>query len=101
MANVDTRLVNPTATQLEEALRQAANVVNGKARSFRLPLRLEGDPGALATGAVPGKGWRRWAADEGKGHSSTVRSLLFLVWWSDGIGRRHFRIVARRGVFDR
>src|SRR5262249_35929323 len=51
----------------------------------------------LSTLAVEREGWRQWNAPQ-QLPASTVRTFLHVVWWTDFLGRKHFRILADRNT---
>jgi hypothetical protein len=61
---------------------------------------LPGNPARLAADRAA-EGWRQWNGGEGKARSWEARSALALAWWTDPLGRKHCRVLARRGRFAR
>jgi WD40 repeat protein len=96
MANFDRALSGPTVEELERVLAEAAASANQEASSNRLnwpPARYRA---ALAEVAGRRSGYRQWLT---RGSSSLRRSAVALVWWTDHLGRKHHRVVGRRGYF--
>jgi WD40 repeat protein len=95
MTGVDRVLIGPTADELERALAEAAASVNqgtGARRVKWAPARLRA---ALAEVAGRREGHLQWLAKQG--HGLEGRSAVALAWWTDHLGRRHHRVVGRRG----
>jgi WD40 repeat protein len=98
MADHDRVLIDPTREELADALQEAVAAVNFRARSRVLAWPPAGpDPLAEAVGTA--EGWRQWVP-EGRIRSGETSSLRMLAWWSDRAGRKHHRLVARRGEFN-
>ncbi len=96
MANSDRVLIDPAPEALERALAEAAEAANGAARERLLewpPLNLRARLGAP-------EGWQQWNGCTGAGHSGQARSVVAVAWWADRAGRRHHRVVGRRGQFN-
>jgi hypothetical protein len=100
MAGSERVLVAPSRAELAQALRETVGTANGRCRERRLPWPLPGSPEELADAGTPA-GWRQWNGGEMPGRSGEARSALALVWWTDHVGRRHFRAVGRRGGLTR
>jgi hypothetical protein len=96
MASYDRVLIAPARGELERALAEAALAVNGRARERLLAWR----PGDGVADVAP-EGWRQWNGGEGRARSGGTRSAVVLAWWTDFAGRRHSRLVGRRGRFSR
>lgn len=94
-------LVAPSEQELSLTLEEAVKAANFRAKVRPLPWPLEGSPEHLAGPGGAAEGWRQWNGGKGKTRCGGVRSLLALAWWTDGAGRKHFRLVARRGRFTR
>lgn len=100
MNTFDRVLIDPTPAERDAALQEAAATANARAQ-----LRMvEWPPAsyAAAVAEVEGtpEGWRQWNGGTGKGRSGESRSVVVLTWWTDFIGRKHHRVVGRRGNFN-
>ncbi len=100
MADHDRLLIDPGRADLERALKEAARAANARARSRTLPWPLAELGEALVKVERESEGWRQWVSDGGRVRSGEACSVLLLAWWSDRLGRKHHRLVARRGAFS-
>jgi WD40 repeat protein len=100
MAEFDRVLIDPSPADLDGALGEAAAAANRGARA-----RLLGwpPPGAAARDLLPAEreGWRQWHSAGVKGRPGRSCTAVALAWWTDFAGRRHCRVVGRRGEFGR
>jgi hypothetical protein len=101
MPDYDRTLIAPDRAAVERALGEAVAAANGRARTQTLA----GAPpeGALraAEAAGPAEGWWQWNGGTGRGRAWVSLSLAAVAWWSDRAGRRHVRVLGRRGKFSR
>jgi DNA-binding beta-propeller fold protein YncE len=99
MEDFDRVLIDPTPADLDGALAEAAAAANrgARVRPVGWPPRGTGGPPLLP--AEP-EGWRQWNSDGG-GQPGQLRSAVGVAWWTDYAGRRHCRVVGRRGKFRR
>jgi sugar lactone lactonase YvrE len=100
MPNHDCVLIDPAPTALERALRESADAANAGARERRLDWPLTTLTDVLAQAGTAAEGWHQWNGGTGRGRSGEARSVVVLAWWTDRIGRKHHRIVGRRGPFN-
>src|SRR5262245_6500242 len=92
MPFIEERLLDPAADTLLATLKKATKVANGRIRQRRI----EKDDTS----------WKRFISrnrrkaegkQEFRGHRSYVPSpLVKVAWWTDHIGRKHWRIVGKR-----
>lgn len=96
MARYDRLLIDPTPRALDLALQQAVESANER-RAQRLlawPLPDRDEANAPA-------GYRQWNGGDGPARGGEGRSIVALAWWTDRAGRKHHRVVGRRGTFNR
>jgi hypothetical protein len=96
MAAVDERLIDPTPQRVASLLQRAVKAANGRASRRRV----EKDPGFWARFVKRARNKR-----EGNQTYCGTRVLVYgsafvrAAWWTDPVGRRHWRIVGRRAVY--
>jgi hypothetical protein len=98
--DTDRVLIDPTPEQLDTALADAAARANFRAQLRRLdwpPPDVDAFRAELAGSA---EGWRQWNGGTGRGRSGEARTVVAAAWWADLIGRKHVRVVGRRGEFN-
>src|SRR5438874_1392464 len=100
MPNYDRVLIDPPAAALQRALTEGAEAANHGARERRLDWPPDGLADVLAKVGGSAEGWHQWNGGTGRGRSGEARSVVVLAWWADHIGRKHHRIVGRRGPFN-
>jgi hypothetical protein len=100
MVRFERVLVGPTAEGLERALAEAAAVANEGASSGLLPWPPAEFADDLARAAQQREGHRQWLPVRWPEHHGE-RTGVALAWWTDRLGRRHHRIVGRRGLFGK
>src|SRR5437867_1547155 len=101
MASCDRVLVGPPRAELERVLREAVTAANRKGHQRLLPWPPDGHEGLLAEAEAAAEGWHQWNGGEGQVRSGESRSIVVLAWWTDLMGRKHYRVVGRRGRFGR
>jgi hypothetical protein len=101
MTSYDRVLIQPASAELEQALGAAVTAANARGRMRLLRWPLEGCPAFLDEAEGRPEGWRQWNGGAGRGRSGESRSVVALAWWTDAVGRTHYRIVGRRGDFTR
>jgi hypothetical protein len=100
MANYNRVLIEPAREDLEGALHEAVQAANEKSRLRVLRWPLDAAGAVLDQVEGDAEGWRQWnGGDPGRG--GETRSAAVLAWWTDLIGRKHCRVVGRRGNLDR
>ncbi len=101
VGNFDRVLVQPTREALEGVLHEATLAANDKSRLrvLRWPLVELGV--VLDTLGARAEGRRQWNGGDGRGKPGETHSAVALAWWTDLIGRRHCRVVGRRGKLDK
>jgi hypothetical protein len=99
MPETDQVLIDPTETALTTALAEAAGRANGRARLCLLRWPPSDLPDFLLKWRTP-EGFWQWNGGDGPGHSGEARTIVAVAWWTDWIGRKHIRLVARRGEFN-
>ncbi len=93
----DRVLVQPTPQQLAEALQQAVLAANERSRLRLLRWPPEDLDVALERLQRDAEGRLQW---DGGGPAGDTHSAVAVAWWTDGIGRRHCRVVGRRARLD-
>jgi hypothetical protein len=99
MPETDRVLIDPTEQEVQTALAEAVSRANGRGRLCLL----DWPPADLADFLLKwrtAEGFQQWNGGSGPGRSGEARTILAVVWWTDWIGRKHVRIVARRGEFN-
>src|SRR5205823_3195751 len=79
---------------------QAVASANKGCRTRVLSLPLSGGDSFLADLESAPEGWRQWNGGGWSNRGRPSRSVLAVAWWTDFIGRKHLRAVARRGGFE-
>src|SRR5690349_21486711 len=99
MPDTDGVLIDPTEKELKVALAEAAHQANGKAglRLLRWP---PPDLADFLRAWRAAEGFRQWNGGSGTVRSGEARSVVAVAWWTDWIGRKHTRVVGRRGMFN-
>jgi hypothetical protein len=87
-------LIDPGPGEIQRALAEAAAVANRKASRRALTWPPPGD--FLAALEATPEGWRQWVGGEAPRQGGRVYSVVFLAWWTDFAGRKHWRVVGRR-----
>jgi hypothetical protein len=100
MPDSDHVMIDPRPAELELALRQATEAANYRTRVRALAWPPPDLAAFLASFASQAEGRRQWNGGLGRGKSGEVRTVLAVAWWSDYAGRKHIRIVGRRGEFN-
>jgi WD40 repeat protein len=100
MTSYDRVLIQPARAELEQALGAAVTAANARGRVRLLRWPLEGCPAFLDEVEGRPEGWRQWNGGEGRGRTGESRAVV-LAWWTDAVGRTHYRIAGRRGHFTR
>lgn len=100
MSGFDKVFVQASREGLGAALQAAANAANDQARlrAVRWP-PADLDVVLLLVARQP-EGRRQWNGGAGRGRAGETYSTVALAWWTDLIGRRHCRVVGRRGKLD-
>jgi WD40 repeat protein len=96
MAHFDRVLVGPTRDETADAVRAAAQAVEGPTSWIRLawlPAERERFLGQLADEP---EGQRQWVGAEAHRRVGDDRSVVAAAWWHDFTGRLHLRLFARR-----
>jgi WD40 repeat protein len=102
MPTYDRVLIQPTRVDLERALHEAVTAANRRGQQRLLSWPPADQPGVLARLEAAPEGHHQWNGGEGEGRSSQQsRSVVVLAWWTDLVGRKHCRVVGRRGRFNR
>jgi hypothetical protein len=101
MTSYDRVLIQPARAELEQALGAAVTAAKGGGRLRLLRWPLDGCPAFLDEVEGRPEGWRQWNGGEGRGRSGASRAVVVLAWWTDAVGRKHYRVVGRRGNFTR
>src|SRR5262245_40183616 len=93
-------LIDPTPERLDAALADAAARANARARLRLLDWPTPDRDAFHAELAATSEGRRQWNGGTGRGRSGETRTILAVAWWADLIGRKHVRVVGRRGEFN-
>jgi hypothetical protein len=101
MPDYDRTLIAPNRAALVRALGEAVAAANGRARTQTLAGRRPEGALRAAEADGPAEGWWQWNGGTGRGRAWVPLSLAAVAWWSDRAGRRHVRVVGRRGKFSR
>src|SRR4051794_31159945 len=101
MASCDRVLVQPTRDELERVLHEAVTAANRRGQQRLLGWPPEDCALVLAQLASTPEGHHQWNGGGPGGRSSDSRSVVVLAWWTDLVGRKHCRVVGRRGRFNR
>src|SRR5262245_49785836 len=99
MPDTDRVLIDPTPKALEAALAEAAKAANGRARLRCLDWPPP-DLAAFRDACQAPEGLRQWGGGAPDEPSGEARSVLAVAWWTDWVGRKHVRVVGRRGAFN-
>jgi len=99
MADTDRVLIDPSPQALESALAEAACQANGRAR-LRLLEWPPADLDVFRMMARTPEGRHQWNGGPQRGKSGEPRTIVAVAWWTDWVGRRHVRVVGRRGNFN-
>ncbi len=103
MTEVDQVLVGPTRAALEAALAASAAAVNRRAKQRRLPWPPDDLSSFAEELAAAPEGYRQWNGGDDQtetrpyGRGGMLRSTLATAWWTDHVGRKHVRLLGRRG----
>src|SRR5438046_203072 len=102
MPRYDRVLIQPTRTDLERALLEAATAANRRGQQRLLSWPPTDQQRVLDRVDATAEGHHQWNGGESEGRSAQQsRSVVVLAWWTDLIGRKHCRVVGRRGRFNR
>src|SRR5437763_267877 len=99
MGETDCVTIDPSGEAFDRVLRSAVTRANDRARSRKLPWPLAEADDFLAKVRREPEGWRQWVADGGRVRSGEACSLVLVAWWTDRLGRKHYRVVGQRGIF--
>lgn len=96
MARYDRVLIDPDGSALELALEMAVEAANDRRarRLLRWPLPDRDETDSPA-------GYRQWNGGDTPARGREGRSIVALAWWTDRAGRKHHRVIGRRGAFRR
>lgn len=100
MEHFDRVLIDPSPAERDAALSDAAVTANQRAQLRLLQWPPDRYAATLTEVDATPEGWRQWNGGTGKGKSGEARSVVVLAWWTDFIGRKHQRVVGRRGNFN-
>src|SRR5262245_5889136 len=100
-ASYDRVLIQPARAELESVLHEACLQANERSRLRVLRWPLADLEAALEGVETIPEGSRQWNGGDGRGREGETHSAVALAWWTDLIGRRHCRVVGRRGKLDR
>jgi hypothetical protein len=95
----DQRLLSPSRDQVVGTLRAAVEFANERVRSQFLPWPPPGLDTALAESEANRAGTRRWSGEADPAGTHAWPEAGF-AWWSDPLGRKHFRILAIRRSYS-
>jgi sugar lactone lactonase YvrE len=99
MFRFDKVLVAPSREDLERTLLAAATAANKGCRSRKLTWTTTTTDTLLSKRSAAPEGFQQWnGEDERKqrGQGGDTRSAVAVVWWTDRLGRTHYRIAADR-----
>jgi len=96
--DTDRVLIDPTPQALESALADAAARANGRAR-LNLLTWPPADLSDFLSAWGAAEGYWQWTGGTLRG-SGQPRTIVAAAWWTDPLGRKHTRLVARRGEFN-
>jgi hypothetical protein len=91
MACFDERLIDPDPELLAKTLRRATSAANGRLKSRRLDKDVAFWQRFVHRTRKRLEGQQTW-----KGTRSFWGAMVRAAWWSDPVGRKHWRIVGRR-----
>src|SRR5437660_1703498 len=87
MKPFDERLIDPAPEEVAQALLRAMRTANRRLRERRIERRLAFWRGAVQRTRRPREGARAWTG----GRGGRPAAQVVLVWWTDHVGRRHYR----------
>jgi hypothetical protein len=101
MSTYERRLIGPAPDELGRALLEAAAAADRGCRTCLAGWTPASVPGLLAPLHESPEGWRQWFAGPRPYRTNQARSAVVVAWWTDSVGRRHYRVASRRGAFSR
>ena len=89
----DERFIDPASGALVRALQRAMRSANGRQQERRLKKTSDFWAAVVAQVRKKPQGQQRWL---GGGRGSTPAPLVEAAWWTDAVGRKHWRVRGRR-----
>jgi len=92
-------LAAPSRRELHRALREAGTAANKGCRSRTLDWTSARTSALLRKSAIKPEGVQQWRSDGEPKRSKSMRatvSVIAVAWWTDRIGRIHYRIASAR-----
>jgi hypothetical protein len=89
-------LLQPTGSELNDALNQATKTANHHSKTLLLSSPLAGQERFLREMEAQPEGWRQWNGGEGRALGGGNHSIVYVGWWTDYGGRRHVLVGGQR-----
>jgi WD40 repeat protein len=96
MIHYEQRLLDPSQTALLAAVVKATKVANGRLRERRIDKDADAWSRFLARHRRKPEGKQQWLGSRSHVNSALVK----LAWWSDHIGRKHWRVIGTRSTWS-